>query len=76
MIELDIYYNTDETSKLEELEIKVDLDDCELKKTLFITIDAVSPYEGNRTLIYSSGDIFVCALSYKELKKILSERYN
>ena len=43
MIRLPILFNTDATTQLEKLDIDVSYDDCEVRESLFLNIDVVTP---------------------------------
>lgn len=75
-IELPIFHLNDHTETLQEVGIKYDYNDCEVKMVTFYNIDAIgidSNMGKDYGLIFSSGTTFTCTLSYLELKLKLSE---
>jgi len=77
MIRLPILFNTDATTQLEKLDIDVSYDDCEVRESLFINIDVVTPNrkdDKNYTDIHAGGDLFVCALSIDEVEQLIKNQ--
>ena len=77
-IELEILWNTDETSSLEKLNIDFSFDDCNVKLATFYSIDAVLPVEIDKekydySKILSSGQVFIVRKPVKEIVKIVNE---
>lgn len=77
-IELEILWNTDETSALEKLNIDFSFDYCNVKLATFYSIDAVLPVEIDKekydySKILSSGQVFILRKPVKELVKIVNE---
>lgn len=78
MIELNIFYNTEEDSKLSSLNIDVPLSRCDIRKVTFYQINAISPFleDGiEYCTIHSNGDSFVCTDSYIEAKNKIENNY-
>lgn len=75
-IELQIYFNTDETDNLEKMGIEADVRNCETRFMTFYTINAI----GSATeidgfeygLIHTGDDTFATVLTYEELKQIIN----
>lgn len=70
MIQLPIFYNTDETAHLEDLGIDTKLSDCDVKQIYFINIDAVSTYEEcmkEYAKIHCNGTTFISTLTVDEV---------
>lgn len=77
MIKLPILFNTDTTTQLEKLNIDVSYDDYEVRESLFMKIDVVTPNikDGkNYTDIHASGDQFICALSIDEVEQLIKNQ--
>jgi len=78
VIELEVFFYTKDQQKLRDLDIEDDvpIEDCELRKFTFCSINDISPYkekgsEDEYCSVYSNGDNFVCNISYKDMKTIL-----
>lgn len=77
MIRLPILFNTDATTQLQNLDIDVSYDDCEVRESLFLNIDVVTPNRKdgkNYTDIHSNGDFFVCVLSIDEVEQLIKNQ--
>ncbi len=77
---LPILFNTEETARLSELDINVDINKYDQREVIFYRIDAIAPYmPGGKntefTTIFASGDEFICTLSMEEVDKLLSRMY-
>jgi hypothetical protein len=75
-LELPIFHYGEDTLKLVELELEVDLEDLELKPITFYHIDGIGSYfEGDTeySVVFSSGKEFLCPFNYMELKKFVKE---
>lgn len=78
-LEIDIFFHTNETSNLDELEIDYDINDAELRKMIFYNINAISPYYGdnndvNYTTIHSNGSQFITPFPIIQVRKMIYER--
>jgi len=70
MIELDIFFHTDKTASLQELELDYNIEDCEVRPMFFMDIVAISPlFKGDKeyTTIHANGCEFVCTMDYESL---------
>lgn len=77
MIKLPILFNTDTTTQLEKLDIDVSYDDYEVRESLFMNIDVVTPNRKdgkNYTDIHASGDHFICVLSIDEVEQLIKNQ--
>jgi hypothetical protein len=75
-LELPIYHYGEDTLKLAELELEVDLEDLELKPITFYNIDAIGCYFENDTeysVVFAVGKEFLCPFNYAQLKDIVRE---
>jgi hypothetical protein len=74
-IELDVYFHTEETQSKKELGLPYNYIDCEVRRSLFFNIDAVTTEISDNgvenCIIHSGGDNFSVPYEYKELKGIL-----
>lgn len=74
-IELPVYFNTEQTSQADQLGIKVNIDDCAVRRVMFITIDHFFPHKTAcgkwRTMLVSSGCDYIVAMKYNDLKELL-----
>jgi len=79
-IELEIYFNTDETESLEKMGIESHVKNCEKRLMTFYTINAIGPAKEKdgfeHGLIYTGDESFSSVLTYKELKEILNPQQN
>ncbi len=75
-IELEIYFNTDETENLEKMGIDYDVRNCEKRLMTFYTINAIGftkEKDGfEHGLIYTGDQSFSSVLNYTELKQLLN----
>ena len=75
-IELQIYFNTDETDNLQKMGLDSHVTNCEKRLMTFYTINAI----GSATeidgfeygLIHTGDDTFATVLTYEQLKKVLN----
>ena len=73
-ITLPIYFNTDETTSLSDLDIDYPLSDCEIRDVKFYNIAVLLPMfddlDDNKpyTTIISNGEKFICPLTIKEVE--------
>lgn len=77
-IELPILWMDDNESQLHELGVQMQKDYTNTRNMTFYKINAISPHSENGqslTLIHTNNDEFVCAMAYKEVKKLLKDRY-
>lgn len=81
-IKLPVYYNTDETTRLEDLEIDytLDIEQLDSKDAYFYNIDTVLPANDDMDNPYSritvGGELFSIALTIEQLiKEIKKQRY-
>lgn len=73
-IELQIFFHTENTSRLNELGVRTDIAKTELRPMTFDNIKAISPYyEGGNDFcaIHTNGTEYICNMPYHSLKKIL-----
>ncbi|MEY3085978.1 MAG: hypothetical protein RL037_2197 [Bacteroidota bacterium] len=75
-IELEIYFNTDETDNLEKMGLTSHVTNCETRLMTFFKIDAIGiakePDGFEYGIIYSAADNFASVLTYEELKQLLN----
>lgn len=75
-IELPILFHTDQTTTFKEVGIDYELSECEVRKMLFININAVSKYlDGGKwySQIHSNGDSFICTYTYDKVIELLKQ---
>jgi len=75
-ITLPILFDTENTSSLENLGLDFDLNDADIRQTVFYSINGLSPYiEQNKdyTTIYSNGYDFICPMNIKEVEYLIQE---
>lgn len=75
-LKLPILFHTESTSHLEELEIDFQLSECDVRETVFYTINGISPYTEfgkDYTTIYSNGFDFICPMNAKEVERLIQE---
>lgn len=76
-IDFDIVFDNDKTSYKKENELDYALTECDVRTMTFYRIDAISPfidddeYKTEYSYIHTSGDKFICVLTYDELKQAL-----
>lgn len=78
-IKLPIYFHSDETARLAELEIESNYEDCEIKQMHFYQISAIvdADFDGNEgSLIYANGDVFECPLVIDGVLKVIEKHLN
>lgn len=81
-IELPIFYMNDATSKAEELDITMPLSEYDVRMMKFYNIECISEYldefdnDHPYSRVFSNGDVFTCALSYKELEQKIESHEN
>jgi hypothetical protein len=73
-IEIDVFFHTDQTRNLQQMDMDFHITDCEIRKATFIQIVGFSPVKEKDGYEYANihtatGD-FATPLSYEELKKI------
>jgi hypothetical protein len=75
-LELQIYFNTDETDNLEKMGIESDVRNCETRFMTFYTINAIGSAKEKdgfeHGLIYTGDESFSSVLTYEELKQIIN----
>ena len=75
-IELEVYFNTDETDNLEKMGLASHVTNCETKLMTFFKIDAIGiakEQDGfEYGIVYSAADNFATVLTYEELKQLLN----
>lgn len=64
-IKLPIFYHTDNTRKLESMEMddSFSIEECDEKEMTFYVVNAVAPYEENGitySSIHTNGTMFIC----------------
>lgn len=67
MIELEIFFNNDDTVTLDRLDLPVRWCDYDVRKVTFFNIDAISPHieEGRSySKVHCGGDMFLCNMDY------------
>jgi len=76
-IELEIFFNTEETSTLKDLDIEYSLEAAEIRKVTFYNINGIAPYFDKDNTEYcsilSNGSEFMCNMKYPELKKLIAK---
>ncbi len=78
-VQLPIFFHTDNTSDLFNLDVEFKVKDCSIRQVTFYIINAIAPYfEDGKvyTTIHSNGDNFLCPLSIQEVEKIINENTN
>lgn len=76
-IELPILCHDTTSSSLQELGIKYNLSECDVKPMTFYSIDSVTPYKDGDfegTHIFSGNTIFICPIQYDKVKTLVHER--
>ena len=76
MIELDVFFHTDKTASLQELDLDYNVEDCEIRTMCFMEIVAIAPHfvgDKEYTTIHANGSEFICTMDYESLLKELSE---
>lgn len=78
-LEIEVFFHTDQTTSLRDLDIQYNLSDCDVRKVTFYRIDAIGIFidddadKSEYSSIYSSGNTFNCPLKYAELKKLVED---
>jgi hypothetical protein len=76
--EFEVLWNTEESYKFQECGMDFGVNDLTTKLVTIYNIDAIQPNdvfaEANFTTIFAGGEIFIATKSYKEIKKIISEK--
>jgi len=76
-IELEIFYDTEQSDTLSSIGIPVSEEMLELKKVTFYSIGSIenTVIDGkDYPTINSCGRLYVCNVEYNELKKLISEQ--
>lgn len=75
-IELPIYFNTDETSKLEKMGIGAHVKNCEVRLMTFFFINAIGSAEESDGfeygIIHTGDESFSSVYTYEKLKQLLN----
>jgi hypothetical protein len=75
-IELEIYFNTDETDNLQKMGLDSHVSNCETRLMTFYTINAIGSAKESdgfeHGLIYTGDESFSSVLTYEQLKKVLN----
>lgn len=72
VLDLDIFFHTEETTRREKMGEEVAITDFRIDTVTFYHIDFIAPYYENDveyTKIGSGGDIFICIMTRAEIKK-------
>ena len=72
---LPILKHTDETEKLEEMGLEINLDDYDTEQVTFYKIYAISK-AGNMCSIHTNGTEYLCTQSYEEVWQKLKNYEN
>lgn len=75
MIELQIFFYTEDTHALEKVGIPTSLEANELRPMMFYNIDAIAPHidgEKEYCAVHTSGKEFICNLTFMEVKELIS----
>jgi hypothetical protein len=79
-IELEVYFNTEETENLESLGIDSHVTNCETRLMTFFTINAIGIAKEKDGfeygLIYTGDENFATVLTYEKLKQLLNPQQN
>ena len=78
-IKLPIYFHTEESAKLAELEIEAKYEDCEVRPMHFYHINGVvdADLDGNEgTIIYANSSTFECPLTLDEVLQVIEKHLN
>jgi hypothetical protein len=82
ILELPIFFHTDSTQKLSNIDIDVPLNQCRIENICFFNINAISAYdedfegekEARHSLIYCNNNSFICTLTkFEVISKIKLE---
>lgn len=76
MVIIPIYYNTEDTIRLSDLDIDYNIEDCDIRDVIFLHINAIGRYieddiEG--TTIYANGCEFISPLKINEVKELYEQ---
>ena len=72
-IMIPVYFNTDDTTRLKELDINYPLTDCDIRKVAFYSVAALVPMYDNLddnkpyTCVVTNGDEFYSPLSIEQI---------
>ena len=77
ILELPIFFHTDQSQKLSDCDVEVPLSQCRVENITFININGISAYdeefegenEARHSKIYSNGTSFLCVLTKMEVVK-------
>jgi len=75
-LKIKCYFNTPETSSLEDLGLDPSIDDAELREVFFFNIDIIKPYKEKEkwlTIIQVGGAQYITPLKYSELVSLLEK---
>jgi hypothetical protein len=79
-IELEIYFNTEETTNLEKMGLGAHVKNCEVRLMTFFSINAIGSAEEldgfEYGIIHTGDESFSSVLTYKELKEKLNPQQN
>ena len=75
-IELEIYFNTEETQNLEKMGLDSHVKNCEIRSMTFFSINAIGSAKETDGfeygIIYTGDESFSSVLNYEQLKQILN----
>jgi len=75
-IELEIYFNTEETENLEKMGLDYHVNNCEKRLMTFYNINAIGSHKEKdgfeHGVVYTGDESFSSVLTYKELKEVLN----
>lgn len=75
-IELEIYFNTDETQNLEKMGLESHVSNCEKRFMTFYVINAIGSSKESdgfeHGLVYAGDESFSSVLTYAELRQVLN----
>jgi len=75
-LSLPILYNTDETSLLQDLDLKIDVNDLEVYPIIFYTINGIcesKTYGSAYTNIYFNGDMLTSKLCLEQVQYLIKQ---
>lgn len=73
-LEIEVFWHTDQTKQLNDLDIDFNLEDCETRIITIYNINAISPYVGAKNEycnIHVGDDQWLATKSYKEIKGLI-----
>lgn len=75
-LKINCYFNTPETSSLEDLGLDPSIDDAELREVFFLNVDIIKPYKEKEkwySIIQTGGAQYITPIQYNELIALLEK---